>query len=179
VAEHCIEIVTEIARRKMGRAPEVLFDGHTEASFMYVPAHLEYILVELLKNAFRATAEHHVRASDLPPVCITIATSETDVSLRVSDQGGGFPASASCRLWEYSYTTVDHDAAHSSSLFSLMTNDESHIGVLAGQGFGLPMARVYAEYFGGSLQLVGMHGLGADAHLRLPRLDRNLDNLFV
>lgn len=32
-----------------------------------------------------------------------------------------------------------------------MTSDSHRFGVLAGQGFGLPMSRAYAEYFGGHL----------------------------
>eukprot|EP00048_Salpingoeca_helianthica_P018758 m.243007 g.243007 ORF g.243007 m.243007 type:complete len:394 (-) comp26764_c0_seq1:100-1281(-) len=179
VAEYCIEVVSEMTRRKLGRAPRVVFDGDVDATFMYVPAHLEYILIELLKNAFRATTEHHVNTPELPPVCVTIAKSQSHVALRISDRGGGFPPSLTEKLWYYSYTTVDREASHSNSIFELLTSDENRFGVLAGQGFGLPMARVYAEYFGGSMQLVGMHGLGADAHVLLPRLDHALDQLFV
>ncbi|KAI6113654.1 alpha-ketoacid dehydrogenase kinase [Pisolithus croceorrhizus] len=37
-------------------------------------------------------------------------------------------------------------------------------------GLGLPMSNIFATYFGGSLQLVSLDGLGTDAYLRLPRL---------
>lgn len=42
---------------------------------------------------------------------------------------------------------------------------------LAGLGFGLPMSRLYARYFGGDLCLVNLPGYGVDAFLTLRRLD--------
>jgi signal transduction histidine kinase len=40
-------------------------------------------------------------------------------------------------------------------------------GRMAGLGFGLPLARLYAAYFGGSLELVSLPGHGVDVFLRL------------
>ncbi|KAJ1796327.1 protein kinase pkp1, partial [Coemansia sp. RSA 2599] len=42
---------------------------------------------------------------------------------------------------------------------------------IAGLGFGLPMAKVYAEYFGGSLNLISMEGYGCDAFVELPSIE--------
>ena len=42
--------------------------------------------------------------------------------------------------------------------------------VLAGYGFGLPLSRLYARYFGGDLQILSMEGYGTDAYLHLNRL---------
>ena len=45
----------------------------------YVPVHIEYVLIEILKNAFRATVENHQRrygsstTNPMPPVLATIA----------------------------------------------------------------------------------------------------------
>ena len=41
-------------------------------------------------------------------------------------------------------------------------------GRMAGLGYGLPLARLYAEYFGGSLRLMSLFGHGSDVFLRLP-----------
>lgn len=43
----------EMCEDKFGRAPQVTVEGHVNATFPYIPAPLEYILIELLKNAFR------------------------------------------------------------------------------------------------------------------------------
>ena len=39
-----------------------------------------------------------------------------------------------------------------------------------GLGYGLPISRAYARYFGGDLSLVPMEGWGTDAFLHLSRL---------
>lgn len=41
------------------------------------------------------------------------------------------------------------------------------MGVLAGLGFGLPLTRIYAAYFGGSCDLVSLTGWGTDAYVIL------------
>jgi pyruvate dehydrogenase kinase 2/3/4 len=41
---------------------------------------------------------------------------------------------------------------------------------LAGFGYGLPLSRLYARYFGGDLKLISMDGHGTDAYLLLSKL---------
>jgi [3-methyl-2-oxobutanoate dehydrogenase (acetyl-transferring)] kinase len=41
----------------------------------------------------------------------------------------------------------------------------------ATKGYGLGTARVYAKYFGGSLQIVSIYGHGCDVFLRLKNID--------
>ena len=40
----------------------------------------------------------------------------------------------------------------------------------AGFGYGLPVTRLYARYFGGDLQVMSMEGYGTDAYLHLNKL---------
>jgi hypothetical protein len=42
---------------------------------------------------------------------------------------------------------------------------------MAGLGFGLPLSRLYARYFGGNLSLISMPGYGVDAYLNLRHLE--------
>lgn len=42
---------------------------------------------------------------------------------------------------------------------------------MGGLGFGLPLSRLYARYFGGDLKLVSMPGYGVNAYLDLRRLE--------
>ncbi|KXZ53307.1 hypothetical protein GPECTOR_7g1201 [Gonium pectorale] len=44
---------------------------------------------------------------------------------------------------------------------------------MAGLGFGLPLSRVYARYFGGDLKLQSVPGYGVDAYLQLRRLEEH------
>ena len=52
----------------------------------------------------------------------------------------------------------------------IVQDDEDGPAVLAGYGYGLPISRLYARYFGGDLQIISMEGYGTDAYLHLNRL---------
>ncbi|VDC03594.1 unnamed protein product [Peniophora sp. CBMAI 1063] len=69
--------------------PEVLLEGHLDAKFSYIKEHLEYIIFELLKNAMQATVARHSGSSSLPPILVTVVAGADDISMRISDQGGG------------------------------------------------------------------------------------------
>ena len=95
--------------RQHGDAPEVTVVGRTDLTFPYVPSHIHYMLVELLKNSMRATVEHH-GVDDMPPIKIVIADDEKneDVAIKVSDEGGGIPRSNMKNVWSYLFTTASN-----------------------------------------------------------------------
>jgi pyruvate dehydrogenase kinase 2/3/4 len=139
----------------LGVAPRVILDGHKDLTFPYFPTHIHYIMTEVIKNAARATVEFHganKSENELPPIRVTVASGREDVTLRVSGQGGGIPRSKIKNIWKYSYTTAAEPTG------------------LAGYGFGLPLSRLYARYFGGDLKLLSMDGWGSDVYLTLHRL---------
>ena len=82
-----------ICERCAGDAPEVCVVGDTDITFTYVPHHLHYMMLELLKNSLRATVEHHSVSIedgvDLPPVVVVLARGKHDITIKVSDRGGG------------------------------------------------------------------------------------------
>ncbi|CAJ1347386.1 unnamed protein product [Effrenium voratum] len=47
---------------------------------------------------------------------------------------------------------------------------------LSGYGFGLPLSRVYARYFGGDIHVQSMHGYGTDVYLNVNHLGDALEN---
>jgi len=57
VVNRAIEDATFMCERKYGEAPEVILIQNQGSTFSYVPAHIHYIMLELLKNAMRATVE--------------------------------------------------------------------------------------------------------------------------
>ena len=62
---------------------------------------------------------------------------------QISDEGGGIPRSDLPRIFTYLYSTA------SSPLPDMDTTGESDgPAVLAGYGYGLPISRLYARYFG-------------------------------
>jgi len=50
---------------------------------------------------------------------------------------------------------------------SVMANAGASGGTIAGLGYGLPLSRAYAEYFGGGINVQSLYGWGTDVYLRL------------
>jgi len=65
------------------------------------------MLFELVKNSLRAVQERYMNSDkDVPPVRITVADGEVDVTIKVSDEGGGIPRSGLPRIFTYLYNTA-------------------------------------------------------------------------
>ncbi|KAF8941942.1 hypothetical protein BGZ47_007036 [Haplosporangium gracile] len=264
LVKNCASFVQELCNVNYGSSPDVVINGQTDATFTYVPVHLEYILCELLKNSLRATVEHSVKTGrsvprratsffdepaeeegptghaevrqvpegynggssssplnrgpvvmkeeggeemDItkrpnefghPPVEVTIAQSEHEITIRIRDQGGGVSKEDLDHIFDYSFTTVKDENESSSSSFSAAAdgggglldscspgNESESIfkgvsrlamqaglgGPIAGLGFGLPLTRIYAQYFGGRMHLVSLQGRGVDVYLKLKQLE--------
>lgn len=106
-----------------GIYPAVNVEGDADAAVPFIPHHLRYMMIEILKNAVRATVEFH-RAKctlpvfhqlllvviamllalanryfpDLPPVMVQLVEGPKYVTVRVSDRGGGCSYSLSYHL---------------------------------------------------------------------------------
>eukprot|EP00062_Callorhinchus_milii_P016102 gi/632967037/ref/XP_007899750.1/ PREDICTED: pyruvate dehydrogenase kinase, isozyme 2 isoform X1 [Callorhinchus milii] len=129
---------------------------------VYVPSHLYHMLFELFKNAMRATVESHESSPRLPSIKVRVALGGEDVTIKMSDKGGGVPLSKIDRLFSYMYTTAPTPNLGSSGG-----------APLAGFGYGLPISRLYAKYFQGDLQLYSMEGYGTDAVIYLKALSKD------
>lgn len=157
-------------------APDIEIKGHTLVrnekgkrvglSLCYPPPHLYHILFELFKNSMRATVETHNRAKELPEIQVLIAKGEHDVSIRVSDQGGGIPRHITDHLFHYLFSTAPRPS---------MTPTKAP---LAGYGYGLPLSRLYARYFHGDLILNSYDGYGTDAVVYLKTLTHEAAELL-
>ncbi len=235
IVDHCANVVGELCELKYGVRPTVVINGEPDYTFAHVPAHLEYIMTELLKNAFRATIE---RGAEREPIEVTIApkdlhetddssedddtqssplrntnqgntdiassaftgkststapTSDTQilplkhstpgVTIRIRDRGGGISPENLAHIWDYSFTTFNEDQASSTlngrnsgsgmDALNAMTGaggDGAHS--LAGLGYGLPLGRAYAEYFGGGIEVKSLWGWGTDVYLKLRGVGR-------
>ena len=103
---------------------------------VYPPPHLYHILFELFKNSMRATVEKHKKTVELPDIDVLVSKGDHDVSIRISDQGGGIPRHITEHLFHYLYSTAPRPS---------MTPTKAP---LAGYGYGLPLSRLYARYGG-------------------------------
>uniref|UniRef100_A0A915CQM2 Protein-serine/threonine kinase n=1 Tax=Ditylenchus dipsaci TaxID=166011 RepID=A0A915CQM2_9BILA len=139
---HCVDTIA--------RASETHADEH-EVTVPLVPLHLYYIVFEVIKNAMRATIDHHARADQLPEIKVMVILGNENLSIKVSDQGGGVPQRKLDHLFHYLYSTAPQPRRNQSST------------PFAGYGYGLPISRLYARYFLGDLFLFSMEGWGTDA----------------
>jgi signal transduction histidine kinase len=211
VIQRCESFVSEICELKYGVRPRVRMKGHVDATLAHVPTHVEYILTELLKNAFRATVEN---GKEREAVEITIAaapdmkgepgaetTAPTSimnsnppnpssagaaptplpsipgVTIRIRDRGGGISPENLPNIWAYSFTTFsDNEIPGPNNGTTDGLNTISGAGgdcsSLAGLGYGLPLGRAYAEYFGGGIAVQSLWGWGTDVYVKLNGLGR-------
>merc|ERR1711879_210543 len=114
--------------------------GDTELSFIY--DHLSFMLQEILKNALRATIETHIHTGQpLPPVSVEIMKGSFDVTLKVSDRGGGMRPEQLKEVWRYGKTTANDSVAEEAMsggglLSGLSTSANMSRRSVAGYGFG-------------------------------------------
>lgn len=200
VLKHVDMVVSELCHSTLGAAPELIIEGHRDATYVGVPVHLEYVLTELLKNSYRASVERQEKLGEdhVRPVKVTIAKSKRHISMRIRDRGGGIHPKDLDRVFSYAFTTAGKEPGGSdqsdsgdeggpyaaqagvsmpgggdASIDGLTSISaaglQSGLGTLAGLGYGLPMARIYATYFGQGAELgvVSLWGEGCDTFLKL------------
>ncbi|KAG9143400.1 hypothetical protein Leryth_017787 [Lithospermum erythrorhizon] len=169
VARNASEDARCICMREYGSAPEVSIYGDPNFTFPYVPPHLHLMVFELVKNSLRAVQERFMDSDKIaPPIRIIVADGLEDVTIKVSDEGGGIPRSGLPKIFTYLYTTAKNPLDAQSDAQSDI--ETANMATMAGYGYGLPISRLYARYFGGDLQIISMEGYGTDAYLHLSRL---------
>ncbi|KAJ5836973.1 hypothetical protein N7447_002999 [Penicillium robsamsonii] len=198
VVERCGKVAQDLMRNISGstQIPAITVKGHADATFPYILSHLEYIIGELLRNSVQAVIEKY-QHSDQPPPPIEVLVCETPqhVIMRVSDQGGGIPREILPYLWSFSKgprtqtrlenlgrvpamaaTMQDLQVSHEFRHINRDLHHEGSLDTLTSRppdlrlGMGLPMSRVYAEYWAGSLELHSLEGYGVDAFLQISKL---------
>jgi len=179
IAEKCVSLATQHALKAHGQATQVIIDGseRNEAIFAYIPEHIEYILYELLTNAIRQSVFNGDTKSR--PVRLTVSQNSTDILFRVSDNAGGIPNEIFKNLWSYSHTPDEFENFKKIKKMDASMAEREQQTHGEKLGFGLPMSKVYAEYWGGELSVMTMDGFGTDAYVRIPRLGNQAENLTL
>jgi len=127
---------------------------------VYIPEHLEIIITELLKNALKAHVERWSQSA-MPPVEILIVKTETQVTFKISDQGGGASLSEQSKWGKYLISKESHKPP----------KQVKSSTPLASNGFGLAVATVYAQFLNGDVKIQSMEGHGTDAFVYI-QVDR-------
>jgi len=60
-----------------------------------------------------------------------------------------------------------------------MAHSAANDSPMAGFGFGLPMARLYARYLGGELDIYSMPGYGTDTYIRLKPITEQEEHIII
>jgi pyruvate dehydrogenase kinase 2/3/4 len=187
--------------------PEIKIEGHQNVTFPYILSHLEYIIGELLRNSIQAVVERQAdfkpsRLSTAPPIEVTICEAPQHVIIRVSDQGGGIVGEVLPYLWSFSkgsqsqkrLENLHHVPKMAGTLQEMRTSWDnpslnghsrqgSSLSSLSSRppnlrlGMGLPLSRIYAEYWAGSLELQSLQGYGVDAFLQISKLGNKNEQL--
>ncbi len=156
LAQEAIENARFVCEDHYGlfEAPRIQLVCNPNLHFMYVPGHLSHMLFETLKNSLRAVVETHGQdKQEFPVTKVIVVEGKEDITIKISDEGGGIPRSAIPLVWTYMYTTVDKTPSLDPDF------DKSDFKApMAGFGYGLPISRLYARYFGGDLKLISMEG---------------------
>jgi len=157
----------------MFKGPPVQLICPKDLHFAYVQGHLSHICFELLKNSLRAVVERygHDKEDAIPPIKVIVVEGKEDITIKISDEGGGIARSAIPLIWTYTYTTME--GQHIDQDFQA---SDFH-APMAGFGYGLPLSRLYARYFGGDLRLISMDGFGTDVYIHLNRLSSSREPL--
>lgn len=157
----------------MFKGPPVQLICPKDLHFAYVPGHLSHICFELLKNSLRAVVERygHDKEDSIPPIKVIVVEGKEDITIKISDEGGGIARSAIPLIWTYTYTTME--GQHIDQNFQASDFNAP----MAGFGYGLPLSRLYARYFGGDLRLISMDGFGTDVYIHLNRLSSSREPL--
>ena len=94
-------------------------------------------------------------------------------SLVITNTGDACGNVSSIAVSGWLHSSIYQDRLNLQFCIDLQSCD-THIWFLgsfrAGYGYGLPVSRLYARYFGGDLQVVSMEGYGTDVYLHLNRL---------
>jgi pyruvate dehydrogenase kinase 2/3/4 len=197
-----------------GVSPEIHVVDYTgSCTFTYVPHHLHYIMAELLKNSCRAVLKKHWKPylgnntriltslqrsakEMIPPVRVVVAKGDEDITIKISDRGGGIPRSTCEKIWTFVHSTLVSEADEKGAAFKTRKEGSRNTGSSAhqfhaasnfdknaftnqvhGRSFGLPLAKIYAQYLGGELTIRSMEGVGVDAYLYIPVLGVECEHL--
>jgi len=142
-----------------------------QVSATYVPAHLHHILFEVFKNSMRATCEFSERKllSELPFIRVRIYKTEDDITIKISDRGGGMNRKTRGKIFKYMFSTAPQVNLPSSG-GSYGAGLTAETLPMHGLGYGLPLSRLYARYFKGDIKIASVDGYGTDAYIYLQRL---------
>lgn len=169
ILEDAIEDASYVAKRNNATIPNIKIKSNQHILFPYIPNHLYYVLFEIIKNAICATNKN---LSKTPEINCEINDDKNLIVIKISDNGIGIKKENMNKVWEYSYSTTKIN------LDEHFESDFSKDAPLSGIGFGIPMSKLYCEYFGGRMEIFSEYGQGTDVYVYLHKKGNFDEPLF-
>jgi len=89
---------------------------------------------------------------------VLVCQSDMDITIKVSDQGGGVDRVTADKMFQYLYTTSPSPSLTAEAV------------PLSGFGYGLPLSRLYARYFQGDIKAASYENHGTDIYIYVQAL---------
>lgn len=174
--------------------PEIIFEGDSDTKFAFIESHFKYMLGEILRNAFEAAASKTERTGEpLKPLLVTVCNTPHQLIFRFSDRAGGIPSDVVQDLWSFAKgprSLLRHEKLEQLPFFDAVAGERESINKRMSSlssltsrpsdlflGMGLPMSKVYAEFWGGKIVVKSMEGFGCDVFLHISKL--GIESAFV
>mmetsp|Transcript_23116 Transcript_23116/g.40894 ORF Transcript_23116/g.40894 Transcript_23116/m.40894 type:complete len:221 (-) Transcript_23116:282-944(-) len=147
---------------KFGAVPDVAIQTELTDSItcICIDSHLHYVLMEVLKNAYRAMISQYgvLDIKDAPDVNVQITASDEEVGILVEDYAGGMLENTKRSALRFFHTTAP-------PMIATYTYSRQFGASFDGLGFGLPMSSLYCESMGGSLTIGVKPGKGCSVYV--------------
>lgn len=144
-------------------------NGNEDLDVYYIPEHLHYIIMEILKNAVMAS--YNKSENTFKNINLNFTEGKHFIIIKISDKGDSFSKNNLNKMFSYSYSTYPVEITEE--------YEKRNIPIIGGLGFGLPMARIYCKYLNGDLIICPMENLGTDVYIYINKLGNNQENLYI
>jgi len=136
-------------------------DGDLELRAQTLPLYVYYILNEFAKNSFLVSYKVHSEH----PIRITLCSDDKMVTIRIQDRGGGLLKGVTIDdIWRLGFTTAELKVEADGTMHKHMIPSKYVRSPMAGVGCGLPLARKYAQFLGGSVDFFSLPNFGSDVY---------------
>jgi len=121
-----------------------------------------YILFEIIKNSTQAII---TSSNPNPLIEINIVDLDDYINIRIKDNGIGIKEENLDKIWLYSYSTNPIEPKK-----IIEQEDFSTESPLSGFGYGLPISKIYLNFFSSLIQIDSVYQKGTQTNIFLKKL---------
>lgn len=129
----------------------------------FIENYLYYILFEILKNSTQGIIDKQKIMPNIKPIIkIDLKNTEDYVCIKIVDNGIGIKQQNMQNIWSYSFSTNPIPANE-----IIGSDDFSNLSPLSGFGYGLPICKIYLNFFGGFINIESNEGFKTTVYIFL------------